>query len=244
MHNFDGGDAVELILRVAAFGTFVGHGWIAAWKVRRSTVPIRFAAIRCSCAVSNAKALRTHGTCARLAHLLSASLLRRAQLEFGGWSKFMTVAGFSVNEAHVLMPCIGWMDIILGFITLVRPMQLTSAWMVCWAFSTAMIRPVSAGWKRALDPMNDNAIWGFVERAANWAVPLALLAIQKSPGYTPGALFPAAVGDAIAPLDAYLTAPTSGWSMKEMLVLIVQGVVALWLAVPFLRMRMRSVNAE
>ena len=25
---------VELALRVGVFGTFVGHGWIAAWKVR------------------------------------------------------------------------------------------------------------------------------------------------------------------------------------------------------------------
>lgn len=140
------------------------------------------------------------------------------------------------------MPCIGWMDIILGCITLVRPMQLTSAWMVCWAFSTAMIRPISAGWKRALDPLNDNAIWGFVERAANWAVPLALLAIQKDPAYTPTELFTPSVGAALSPLDAYLTAPVSGWSMKAMMVLIVQGVLALWLAVPILRMR--KVNVE
>ena len=130
-------ELVEVMLRVGAFGCFIGHGWIAAWK-----------------------------------------------LEFSGWKKFMFAAGFTEKEAHLLMPVIGWMDIVLATITLIQPTELTSAWMVVWAFSTAMIRPFSAGLQRALDPMNDNALWGFVERAANWAVPLCLLILMRDPEYS------------------------------------------------------------
>tara|TARA_B110000208_G_scaffold103474_1_gene128677 strand:- start:232 stop:687 length:456 start_codon:yes stop_codon:yes gene_type:complete len=149
----------------------------------------------------------------------------------------MTVAGFSVNEAHVLMPLIGWMDIVLGFIALCRPMEITTAWMVVWAFSTAMIRPIAAGWNRASDPMGDNAIWGFVERAANWVCPLALLAIQKQPGYEATDIVHASVGAALAPLDAAFTAPTAEITMQGLMKIIALGVVALWATVPLLRMR-------
>ena len=38
------------------------------------------------------------------------------------------------------------------------------------------------GWNRALSPLSDNALWGFVERASNWGVPFALLALQKTQG--------------------------------------------------------------
>lgn len=76
-------DPIEAILRVGVFGCFLGHGWIAAWK-----------------------------------------------LEFSGWSTFMAAAGFRTGEAHVLMPLIGWMDILLACVTLVHPTELTTAWMV------------------------------------------------------------------------------------------------------------------
>ena len=128
----------EALLRVGACGCFLGHGWIAAWK-----------------------------------------------LEYSGWVKFMRAAGFRDSEAQILMPLIGWMDIVLAVITLLRPMELLTAWMVVWAFSTALVRPVSAGLSRAMSPMSDNAIWGFVERASNWVCPLALLTIQKQEGYVP-----------------------------------------------------------
>jgi len=38
------------------------------------------------------------------------------------------------------------------------------------------------GWNRALSPLSDNALWGFIERASNWGVPFALLALQKTQG--------------------------------------------------------------
>eukprot|EP00941_MAST-03F_sp_MAST-3F-sp1_P005502 g5502.t1 len=107
---------VELILRVGCFGCFLGHGWIAAWK-----------------------------------------------LEFGSWGKFMEAAGFRESEAQILMPLIGCMDLVLALITLLRPMELITAWMVVWALSTAIVRPFTAGLHRSINPF-DQAIWGFVER--------------------------------------------------------------------------------
>ena len=74
--------SVEAILRIGAFGCFVGHGWIAAWK-----------------------------------------------LEYGPWSKFTAAAGFTDDEARIIMPLIGWMDLVLGVVTLLRPMELLTAWM-------------------------------------------------------------------------------------------------------------------
>ena len=179
----------ETILRVGAFGCFVGHGWIAAWK-----------------------------------------------LEFGGWSKFMAAAGFSEDEAHVVMPVIGWMDLALGAVTLLRPNQLCTAWMVTWAFSTALVRPFSAGWKRASAPMSDNALWGFVERASNWACPLALLAMQCADGYVARAPHASLEGlnKALAPLDTYC----NGYSSDALAKMILGSLFVAWFVViPALRSR-------
>merc|ERR1712216_321390 len=85
------------------------------------------------------------------------------------------------------MPIIGWMDVLLALATLIRPVELFSAWMTAWAFA----------------PMSDNALWGFVERAANWACPLALLCLQKSEGYEAADI--TGLGSYLAPLDALNT---------------------------------------
>jgi hypothetical protein len=179
--------SVEAILRIGAFGCFLGHGWIAAWK-----------------------------------------------LEYGPWSKFTAAAGFRDSEAQVIMPLIGWMDLILAVVTLLRPMELLSAWMVVWAFSTALVRPVSAGLARAMRPMSDNATWGFVERASNWGCPLALLALQKAPGYKPAELVPG-LGAQLAPLDQYLNVP--GATFREMLVFMGWAFIGVWSLVPLLKSR-------
>jgi hypothetical protein len=177
----------EALLRIGCFGCFLGHGWIAAYK-----------------------------------------------LEFAGWGKFMAAAGFRPDEAEKIMPLIGWMDVALAVVTLLRPMELFSAWMVVWAFSTALVRPVSAGWDRALAPLSDNALWGFVERAANWVCPLALLCIQKSKGYTPAALV-GDLGDHLIPLDEHLNVPAL--PLGELLKLMGWALVGVWALVPLLKSR-------
>lgn len=108
--------------------------------------------------------LRVASCCCFLGH----GWIAARNLEWSGWIKFVKAAGFTESEAVWLFPLIGWMDIVLAFLTLVSPTELTTAWMVVWGLCTALIRPVAAGKKRALDLVGDNAMWGFVERASNF----------------------------------------------------------------------------
>jgi hypothetical protein len=82
--------------------------------------------------------------------------------------------------ATSLLFAIGVMDILIAFLALLRPQKYVLAYATVWAFMTAVAR-VTAG-----DP-----VWDFVERAANWAAPLALLfyiqfksKIKKEPAIT------------------------------------------------------------
>ena len=86
------------------------------------------------------------------------------------WIPFITSVGFSENTAIILLPIIGALDIVVAFLALLWPIRIVLIWAVLWAFATALIRPIAG------DP-----IWDFVERWANWAAPLALLAMQGFP---------------------------------------------------------------
>merc|ERR1719353_1620952 len=119
----------------------------------------------------------------------------------------------------------GWMDVLLALATLIRPVELFSAWMTAWAFSTALVRPFSAGAARAFAPMSDNALWGFVERAANWACPLALLCLQKSEGYEAADI--TGLGSYLATLFKYICIM----------------VCVVWAPVPLLRARGKNKSA-
>ena len=66
--------------------------------------------------------------------------------------------------ATSLLFAIGAMDILIAFLVLLRPQKHVLVYATVWAFMTAVAR-VTAG-----DP-----VWDFVERAANWAAPLALM---------------------------------------------------------------------
>lgn len=66
--------------------------------------------------------------------------------------------------ATSLLFAVGVVDILVAFSVLVKPQRFVLIYATAWAFITALAR-VTAG-----DP-----VWDFVERAANWAVPLALL---------------------------------------------------------------------
>jgi len=180
----------EALLRIGAFGCFLGHGWIAAWK-----------------------------------------------LEVSGWKKIMVSAGFTEAEAHVLMPIIGWMDVCLATVTLIRPVECFSAWMAAWAFSTALVRPVSAGLDRALSPMSDNALWGFVERAANWVCPLALLCLQKADGYVAADI--TGLSSYLAPLDVLNVDADLDTLFKYICLMV----CAVWAPVPLLRSRGKGKRA-
>ena len=112
---------VEWILRIAMFGTFLGHG-VFALLVKQSWIP------------------------------------------------YFASVGISESVAVILLPLIGIMDIIIATFALIKPVRVVLIYASIWAFITALIRPISG------DP-----IWDFVERWANWGVPLALLYLKGFP---------------------------------------------------------------
>lgn len=80
------------------------------------------------------------------------------------WIPLLTCYGFTENQAITLMPYIGIADIITAFIILIYPIRAVVAWAIFWAFMTALSRPISG-----------DSILEFIERSANWCLPLILL---------------------------------------------------------------------
>lgn len=105
---------IEWVLRIGTFGTFVGHGILAA-----SIQP--------------------------------------------NWINYLNTVGFSDDMAIKIMPVIGSIDILVALIVLIKPVKPVVIYAAIWAFLTALMRPISG-----------EPILEFVERTANWAVPLAL----------------------------------------------------------------------
>jgi hypothetical protein len=86
------------------------------------------------------------------------------------WIPLLTSVGFSAEQAVFLMPFIGILDIIVALITLVRPIRGILIWATIWAFLAALSRPISG-----------ELFIEFVERSANWCLPLVLLMLQYNP---------------------------------------------------------------
>ena len=79
------------------------------------------------------------------------------------WIPYLVTVGFSIEQAQAIMPFIGVLDIIVAVWILLKPNKYIILWAFTWALATATIRPLSG------EPFLE-----FVERSANWAVPLAL----------------------------------------------------------------------
>ena len=75
-----------------------------------------------------------------------------------------SIVPIDAATATSLLFVIGIIDISVAFSVLLKPQKFVLMYATVWAFMTALAR-IMAG-----DP-----VWDFVERAANWAVPLALL---------------------------------------------------------------------
>jgi len=86
------------------------------------------------------------------------------------WIPLMTAFGLSKATAATLLPFIGTADILVAFLALLWPIRIVLIWATIWGFATALSRPIAG-----------DSFWDFVERSANWAAPLALLALQGFP---------------------------------------------------------------
>lgn len=82
------------------------------------------------------------------------------------WVPYFAVAGIGGPMAWRLMPWIGWMDITIGLLVLLWPCRALHAWGVVWCVWTALLRPLAG-----------EPFWEALERAGNYGVPLAILAV-------------------------------------------------------------------
>ena len=87
------------------------------------------------------------------------------------WLVYLETVGLTLDWAKDVIEIIGMADLMVAFIVLLKPHKYVVLWAFVWAFSTAVIRPLSG-----------ESIWEFVERGANWGAPLALYLVltQKS----------------------------------------------------------------
>ena len=82
------------------------------------------------------------------------------------WLPYFAVAGIGEPVAWHLMPWIGAMDVTVGIVALLWPCRALFVWAAAWTTWTALLRPFSGeGWSE------------FFERAGNFGVPLAVLAV-------------------------------------------------------------------
>ena len=94
------------------------------------------------------------------------------------WIPYFGVFGFSESVAWQLMPVVGAVDIILGILTLFRPMPAVLAHMTFWGLMTAALRPATG-----------EGVWELLERGGNYAVPLAFLLLSGGGGHSLTAWF-------------------------------------------------------
>lgn len=80
------------------------------------------------------------------------------------WIPLITCFGFTEVQAKTIMPYIGILDIVVAICILFFPIRIIVLWAIIWAFITALSRPISG-----LEFIE------FIERSANWCLPLVLL---------------------------------------------------------------------
>lgn len=87
------------------------------------------------------------------------------------WVTWITkMISLDTLTAATLLVSIGYLDLLVALIILLKPIRIVLLWAAFWGFWTALVRPlVGVGW---LD---------FIERFANWGAPLALLFLLNWP---------------------------------------------------------------
>src|SRR4030095_5080578 len=100
------------------------------------------------------------------------------------WVPYFGVVGIDRAWAYRLMPWIGVMDIVLGLTVAGRPWRIVLLHLTVWGLWTAALRPLSG-----------DSMWECVERAGNYGVPLAFLALTGVPRSWRGWLAPVWLSD-------------------------------------------------
>jgi hypothetical protein len=86
------------------------------------------------------------------------------------WVPYFAVVGIPEAWAWRLMPMVGAVDVMAGMAVLYAPRALPLVYMAVWATWTALLRPFAG-----------EPVWEAFERAGNYGVPLALLALTGWP---------------------------------------------------------------
>ncbi len=82
------------------------------------------------------------------------------------WFNYLSTVWIKGDTAITVMQAIGIMDLSIAIVTLIKPIRPVLLWATIWAFSTALIRPISG-----------EAWVEFFERTGNWVCPLVLFFI-------------------------------------------------------------------
>lgn len=92
----------------------------------------------------------------------------QGKAQWVGWISQMI--GVQADTAVQLLSLIGFLDLLVALMVLVKPIPVVLLWAAFWGFWTALVRPLV-----------NEPIWDFIERSANWGAPLALLFIYGYP---------------------------------------------------------------
>ena len=95
------------------------------------------------------------------------------------WFKYFIGVGITESSIPTLLILIGLLDVLVASFMLFKPIRAILAWAVFWAIVTALIRPITGDFF-GLDFLD------FVERAANFMGPLALLYLYGLPKKSDG----------------------------------------------------------
>ncbi len=75
--------------------------------------------------------------------------------------KHFASIGIQIN--HSALAVIGWYEILLGLLVIIKPARGILIWVLCWKIGTELLYPISG-----------SLIWEFIERAGDYGAPLAL----------------------------------------------------------------------
>lgn len=116
-------------------------------------------------------------------------------LQKAGWLKFFLYFGIAEKTAWNLMPLIGLFDIVIGVLIFFKPRPIYLWWALIWTVFTALLRPLTG--------MGASE---FFERAGNFGIPLAFIAMYA---------WPLSRRNFFQPIDTLQTQVATRWHTTE-----------------------------